>query len=249
MTTYKDVAIGIQARVASQRFREKVFGRLSNGISVIESCLNNAFGAKDLIESKDSNVRVSIYLLVPVDEDKIWQEKVEHYNYEYKTNLEFILGHPTNVFERYRTLQIFKNPDFIVRLTGDCPFVSPHYISECLKHAITGYHDYISNVYPEIRTAPDGTDVEVISNALMRWAIVKEKHMTDYQKEHVTPKLRDTPPDWASIAHVGSTRLDYSDIKYSVDTREDLHRLNEMIESTMRKIDLSGSKGIKYYEI
>jgi len=249
MMMEKSVAIAIQARIASQRLRGKVFERLANGVSVIESCLFNAFDAKNKLHFGRSGMSVKVYLLAPFDEEKVWYEWVEAFNHNNSTDLKLILGHPSNVFERYKSLQLMEEPDYIVRLTGDCPLIDSSIIVSIIKDAVKGYHDYTSNVYPEIRTHPDGTDVEVISSSLMRWAISQEKRMTDFAKEHVTPIMREKPPSWASIAHIGLPGLDESHIKYSVDTREDLDRINKLIMNRITKKDIAESKGIKYYEI
>jgi len=248
LDNYKNVVIGVQARVSSQRFRGKVFERLSNGVSVIDSCLFNAFSAKDLFESQGYQTKVEVYLLVPIDEEKIWSEKVESFNYENECNLGLHLGHPTNVFERYKSLYLIKEPDYIMRITGDCPMVPFPVIARLLKTAITGYHDYIANVDSDLRSFPDGTDIEAISSSLMRWGILKEPTMTEYEKEHVTPLFRNSPPDWASIAHVGVSGADESHLKFSIDTREDLKRLNNLIEKKAAKRELAKTKGVRYYE-
>jgi len=74
----------------------------------------------------------------------------------------------------------------IVRVTSDCPLVSPALVDETIDALINNSADYASNARPE-STFPEGLDVEVFRrDALIRaW---KEATRTS-DREHVTPYI------------------------------------------------------------
>ena len=66
------------------------------------------------------------------------------------------------------------NADYIVGITGDCPFVDASIIDNAVKLIKEKKCDYLSNTLD--RTYPDGIDVEVFSNAALNKAHKEAKH-------------------------------------------------------------------------
>jgi len=112
--------------------------------------------------------------------------------------------------------------DFIVRLTADCPLIPANLISKHIQTALKENYDYLSNVDPKWRTSPDGFDCEVLSRQALNWA--HEHAVTPYDKEHVTPLLRASPPSWLTVGHMVGF-VDLAGIKLSLDTEQDLERI------------------------
>ncbi len=151
---------------------------------------------------------------------------------DYRHMILCIEGSETDVLGRYMVAVNKLNPDFIVRVTSDCPLLPSYIISKHIKLAVVNNYDYISNIDPRFRTALDGADVEVISAKLMRWA--NENAEPGREREHVTPTCRERPPRWAKIGAVVGF-FDESEVKLSVDTAEDLEVVRHNFERVKEK--------------
>ena len=98
-----------------------------------------------------------------------------------------VTGSENNVLWRYLYTAELTNADIIMRITADCPLLSPELCWEVIKaQRLTGA-DYCSNVVP--RTFPKGFDCEVFTMDLLREA---DKHTPDHEREHVTPWMQRT---------------------------------------------------------
>jgi spore coat polysaccharide biosynthesis protein SpsF (cytidylyltransferase family) len=143
-----------------------------------------------------------------------------------------IEGPEFDVLERYAIAVRAQKPDAIVRLTGDCPLIQSYVIDGIVKIAQRNEYDYLSNVDERCRTAIDGLDVEYISAKALLWAA--EVATIEHDRDHVTTKIRREPPSWARLGTV-ITHLDLSGMKLSVDTQEDLDRVNEAFRNGANK--------------
>jgi len=114
--------------------------------------------------------------------------------------------------------------DVIVRLTADCPMIEPTVIDEAVELFQKGAWDYVSNTL--IRTYPIGLDVEVFSRAALERAAREADHPD--LREHVTlyinGKRPHLPHGQFSLCQV-TFDADFSHIRWTVDTAEDLERV------------------------
>jgi spore coat polysaccharide biosynthesis protein SpsF (cytidylyltransferase family) len=91
-------------------------------------------------------------------------------------------GSLNNVLERFYQVAIQNEPEFIVRLTGDCPLIDPMIVDEVIEFINLGSFDYVSNsIEPSY---PDGLDVEVFSFNTLKNIYANAKISSE--KEHVT---------------------------------------------------------------
>lgn len=126
-----------------------------------------------------------------------------------------------------------------MRITSDCPLLPPFIISKHIIIADKYEYDYVSNVHPKVRMAPDGWDCEVISAEMLEWANKNAK--TEADREHVTTYIRDHPPRWAKVANVLG-HAEFSHLKLSVDTQEDLEFVRTYQKICSDKIERAKSK-------
>lgn len=115
-----------------------------------------------------------------------------------------VLGRFAATIQRY-------DADVVVRITGDCPLHSPEVIHRTVD-AFTPEMGYLFSHWRE--PLPKGQDVEVFTRDLL--LLAHQKATSDYDREHVTPWMR---------RHVGDRTQYYTDENLSVDTIEDLRRL------------------------
>jgi glutamate-1-semialdehyde 2,1-aminomutase len=146
-----------------------------------------------------------------------------------------VLGRYFLAAERYE-------PDFIVRLTGDCAWMTSQMISKCVRDCFKYEADYCSNVL--VRTFMEGLDVEVISAPLLRELQLTQ---TDsFHREHVTSVI----PDLLGAGKLSQYKMhtvlsdyDMSHIKTSIDTAEEYEACNNLYLQRKEKKKLAMSLG------
>jgi spore coat polysaccharide biosynthesis protein SpsF len=141
-----------------------------------------------------------------------------------KFNINVFVGSEEDVLDRhYQAAKKFSG-DIIVRITSDCPLADPQIIDTGLKIFLNGNYDYVSNVHPP--TYPDGFDVEIFSfNALeIAWKEAKEQ----FDREHVTAYIWRNSDKF--ILKNFENNEDLSNIRLTVDTKEDFILISKVIE-------------------
>lgn len=219
------VMIAIQARTNSTRLPGKVMKDLHGKRildHVLDACLNASRYQNKFMDLK--RVIVDVALVVP-ENDPIISAYENVLVYE---------GSEKDVLSRY--YQIIDQadrpaPDYIVRITSDCPLIPPFVITKLITTALTNRYDYVSNTDERCRTAPDGWDCEVISKRLLKYA---HENATDpYDREHVTPFMRSFNAPWVKRGTVINF-IDLSRLKLSIDTEYDLERVRSEIKDVTK---------------
>lgn len=213
---YTSVSIIIQARATSKRFPGKIFERIG-GKQILQHVLDACYNSSSYINKFTNRHRMvcGVALAVPMG-DAIVSAYPGH---------NIVQGPEDDVLTRYVQAAGSLNSDFIVRITADCPFIPPFIISKAIGWAVQDNLDFLTNADPELRSSPDGYDVEVISAKLLKWLDENAKEAT--HREHVTSYLHKSFPTWARKADIIGF-ADLTDVKLSVDTPEDLERLQDM---------------------
>lgn len=105
--------------------------------------------------------------------------------------------------------------DVVVRITADCPLISPTTIDSVVEAFIGSDCDYLSNTLEP--TFPDGVDIEVMtSQALLEIGAISSDPM---EREHVTLGIY-RRPDRFSVENFFGDR-DLSNMRWTVDSSED----------------------------
>lgn len=219
------VLIGIQARSSSTRLPNKAFKPIAGTMMlarVIEACRTGG-----RLYQKKSIADVTIAVLTPND-DPIFRE--------FKDRVHIITGPTYDVLARYDVAVARYNPDYIVRITGDCPMLPPFIVSNLLDIAVRKGFDYFGNSDPRVRTSIDGHDCEVISRRL--FDEMAKNAASEYDREHVTPWVLHSAPEWAKLG-IALNNHDLSHIKLSVDLQEDLDRVSSAFDSANAKYELA----------
>ena len=124
-------------------------------------------------------------------------------------------GDLSDVLARFGACAAAWNPDYVVRLTADCPLIDAAVIDAAVTLAVTAGADYASNCGR--RSYPDGLDVEVI--AVDALAAGDREATEAYDREHVTPFIRSRPARFRQADLVQSR--DLSELRWTVDRPED----------------------------
>ncbi len=193
----------VQARTTSERFPCKIFAAIC-GRPMLAHVLERAAA----IQGVDQ-----VVLAVPDNDVKLVAHLWPH----------VFGGSEKDVLGRYAAAAEQYEADVIMRVTGDCPLLAPDLASTALK-CMGNRIDYMAVCQPYMKVA-DGWDVEIFnSRALINAAIYADK----VQREHVTTWMR-------ASAHPFTYAMmyDWTALKCSVDTREDLQR----VEAIMSHLD------------
>jgi len=202
-----------QARIGSTRLPEKIMKKI-NGETLLEIHL------KRILQSKlISKLKVA----TTIEPDAIQIVEISN-----KLGVEAYRGSLNNVLERFYLTALPEKPDWVVRLTSDCPLIDPVVIDKVINHAISKNFDYVSNTLQP--TYPDGIDVEVFKFSALEKAY-REAMLTS-ELEHVTPFI------WKNSTFKGGrlfssdcvvNEKDFSSIRLTVDTLEDFKVIEKLI--------------------
>ena len=227
---YKTTSIIIQARSTSKRFPGKIHEKIGQK-TILQMVIDVCNKAAAYVNSYTSRHGVVCGVALAIPEGDEVSKLYSRYT--------IISGDENDVLSRYKKAADKLGSDFIVRITSDCPLIPDFIICKAINFATRDGLDYLTNADPRYRTSPDGHDVEVISRKLLDWL---NENANEGHREHVTSYLIKNRPSWAKCRNiVGYT--DFSALKISVDTKEDLIRLQEMHDkiSNICK-DLGGDK-------
>ena len=208
----KTVAI-VQARTTSERFPCKVFAAL-DGRPLLAHVLERAAAIRGVdrvvLAVPENDVRLMAHL---------WPD--------------IYGGSEKDVLGRYAGATAYYEADIIIRITGDCPLLAPDLIGDALLVFHADNHGYMAMCQPYTPVA-DGWDAEIFDQATIKTASREAKKS---QREHVTTWMRDSRddtnvlcfPDWE----------DSRALKCSVDTREDLRRVEKIMQHLTNKKDFT----------
>jgi spore coat polysaccharide biosynthesis protein SpsF len=190
----------LQARMASSRFPGKVLAPMAGQPMVIRQLerIQRAMTLDGIVVATSTDAH-----------DDELAEAVRAAGYPVvRGPLEDVLARFIAVIEEF-------TPDTVVRLTADCPLISPVVIDA----VVTRFHecgaDYVSNTM--VPTFPDGLDVEVVRAQVLRE--VAGIATDPPEREHVTLGVY-RRPDRYRIENV-RREGDLSSLRWTVDTPDD----------------------------
>jgi spore coat polysaccharide biosynthesis protein SpsF len=202
-----------QARMGSTRLPGKVLMEV-NKTPLLKIHLDR------LSESK--NVDKILVATTDNSEDNIIEKLVTEWGYE------VFRGSENDVLDRFYHAVKNLNPDWVVRVTSDCPLIDPMLVDSVIEITQTNLKDYGSNVIDE--TFPDGQDVEVFKFSALETAW--KNAIKDSERAHVTPFIRNSSDlnggDIYSAISIKND-IDYSKIRITVDEKRDFELIHIII--------------------
>lgn len=200
----------IQARLKSTRLPRKVLADL-HGKPLIDHVIERAQAVKG----------VDLVVLNVPDTDKELQVGRSCPVYP-------VQGQEQDVLGSYLQVAEWAQADVIIRLTGDCPCLAV----DIVERAVAAYKyigfgeklNYLPVCMPYVPVA-DGWDCEIFSMGLLRLA---NHEAGSNQREHVTTWMRESGQ--ANITIPSPSLSDWTALKCSVDTAEDLERVRTIME-------------------
>lgn len=141
-------------------------------------------------------------------------------------------GSPDNVFKRMRDCLQEHPCRWIQRVNGDSPLLDPGVIRKAISLIDSMDLDLITNAFP--KTFPNGQTVELINAETFKNIDLDE--LSAEEKEHAT-KYFYNRADQYSIKNFESGNDDLVKLKMTIDTLEDLIRLEKVEEGEVFKYE------------
>jgi len=143
------------------------------------------------------------------------------------------VGSEDDVLDRFYQLAKLIKPEYIVRITGDCPLYDPKLVDGAIE-AMLASSDYLCQNQPE--TYPDGLDIEIIKYSALEksWneanLISEREHITQYIRKH---------PEMFKIQTVRCPLGDLGNERWALDEQNDYELLSAIYKHFI-------SNGVEY---
>lgn len=212
--------IGVtQARIGSSRLPNKILKEI-NGISLLEFHLQRAKKSKYVNKWK-------VATTLEDGTDKIISIASRY-------NLDVFQGDLNDVLDRFYNAVKNEQPDYVVRITSDCPLIDPEVIDNTISFCIDNELEYHANQTQE--NYPDGLDVEIFTFKKLEEAWHNATDNAD--REHVTPYIRRNAKQKIQQILINS---EYKNLRITVDELSDFKVIEKLI------CKLGGDKPWKVY--
>lgn len=207
-----------QARIGSSRLPGKVL-RTIDDISLLQIHLER-------IQQSQRVTKVKVATTLEPD-------AVEICAVAERLGIESYRGSTDDVLDRYYQTAQAEHPDYIVRITSDCPLIDADVMDSVIDFAIDRKLDYASNTL--LATFPDGMDVEVFTFSALEKAWKEATLQSD--REHVTPYI------WRNSSFKGGALFvadnlhsgqDFGDLRLTVDEKVDFDLIRLLISKLGR---------------
>lgn len=149
-----------------------------------------------------------------------------------KVGVSYFKGSVDDVLSRFYETAAPENPEYVVRLTSDCPLIDPRVIDEIVSYAINNDYDYVRT---DDKSFPDGLDTEVMKFSALKRAYLEANMKSE--REHVTPYI------WKNGTAEGGTMFksfkvpnkdgifNPNDYRITIDEPEDFEVIKVLIEN------------------
>lgn len=143
-----------------------------------------------------------------------------------------VRGPLQDVLARFIRVMDEYQPDVVVRMTADCPLISPAVIDHVVKVFDAGDADYASNTMTP--TYPDGLDVEVVTSQALR--AVAAVSTDPHEREHVTLGVYRRPDQFRIINVPDPTGANHARLRWTVDSAEDFGFVEQVYARLLPKV-------------
>ena len=146
-----------------------------------------------------------------------------------ESEVDFHQGSLEDVLDRFYQASVKYQPDWVIRVTSDCPLLDSRVVDQVVSKAIESDVDYCANIITE--DFPDGQDVEAFKFSALERAW-KEATLKS-EREHVTPYIRnnsDLKGGELFTAHDVKCHSNFNSIRMTVDEKADLNAIRKLID-------------------
>ena len=126
-----------------------------------------------------------------------------------------IRGSESDVLSRFHRAAKRYSPKILVRITSDCPLISPETIDEIVRRLMETNADYSTNIID--RTFPRGLDVEAFT--FESFERVHNEATAPHHREHVTPYYREHDDQFDLVSVTSEEVFDEPSMQNRTDLR------------------------------
>jgi spore coat polysaccharide biosynthesis protein SpsF len=218
----------IQARMGSSRLPGKVLMPLGN------SCVLDYVVSRCRLISSTVEVVVATSRLIQDDVVEEWC---------LGSGVSCYRGSEDDVLERFVGASTPFHPDFVMRVTGDCPFVDYEFANEVVMAMGNNPSDFV--IYPDHDLLlPRGLNVELMSyEALMR---MNELGHEPRHREHVTYYAKEFPNQFTRTMFEVPLALRQPQLRITLDTPEDYELCKAIADAFPSEVTVSTSKVVAF---
>ena len=146
-------------------------------------------------------------------------------------------GSEIDVLNRFASAANKFGCEMVVRICADNPFVDYKEINRLINYHLNNNYDYSFNNQNKLDSNyADGFGVEIINNKTLQF--LEKNIKSDYLREHVTLGVFEDKYNFKISALKAPKELSYPDMKFDVDTIDDLKKLKKIIN---KGINISSS--------
>jgi len=196
--------IFIQARMSSARFPGKMLIDVK-GVPLLQRVVDQAQSV--------SNANKVVVLTSTESNDNALEEYCDH------NDIACFRGDLNNVFVRFQAALEIHPCDYMVRVCGDSPLISPALIEHCITTMRDNGADFFSNV--QGKSFPKGQSIEIVKASFFNG--VDAQSLSPDEQEHVMPYFHARLEDYSCcfLDQKPSERH----LNHCIDTLEDLERI------------------------
>ena len=147
-----------------------------------------------------------------------------------KAGFAFSRGSELDVLDRFYQAVKKDKPDYIVRVTSDCPLIDAELIDKIIAFCVSNELDYASNSMDPI--FPDGQDVEVFKFFALEQAW--KNATANSEREHVTPYIWKNSTfygkDLFKSDNFSEADINFGHLRMTVDDQADFELVKQLIE-------------------
>ena len=151
---------------------------------------------------------------------------------------DIIRGSEFDVLSRFTKAVKQYDPNILVRVTADCPLISPEFVDACIEHIEDDGVDYVCAALE--RTFPRGLTCEAFTAESFQHVV--EESTEPRHREHVTPYYREHPEQF-DLYNLESSEIfdeewlqNRTDLRLTLDEPADYH----LLETVYREVGYDG---------
>jgi spore coat polysaccharide biosynthesis protein SpsF len=202
-----------QARVGSTRFPNKVAQKLAD---------TTLLGLH--LERIKKSKNISHFCVATTEE--VGVDSIIDISKKYDCDV--FQGSLSDVLDRFYQAALPMKPEYVVRVTSDCPLLDSNLIDKIIEFTIEHHVDYCSNTLLE--HFPDGQDVEVFKFSALE--IAWKNAVLSSEREHVTPFIRNNSNFFGGTLFKAlnfDSKTNYNHIRMTVDEPKDLVAIEHLV--------------------
>lgn len=170
--------------------------------------------------------------------------------YAPRFGVDVIRGSESNVLQRFEQAVEQYKPDIVLRITGDCPLISPQFIDASIGHIKSGNGEYVTTGLD--RTFPRGITCEAFTAD--SFELVCAESTEPRHHEHVTPYFREHPEVF-DLYNLESSEIfeepwlqNRTDLRLTLDEPADYQLLETVYRDVGYEEILPVAEGIRYID-